>query len=161
MDSLLLANLLNFVHKCITQRLLHWTSKMSTATTTVPPQSSTGIINSSGAPEYSVISYAKLLKGETDEVASLRKACEREGFFYLDLRQDVKQPHPVEQDVPSVFKAVNEFFKLDDEEKIQYDIDTIAPWKLHGYVISPMSGDSVLSVLILYADTHHLEETQD
>ena len=105
---------------------------MSTATTTIPPRSSTGMINGSGSPEYSVISYAKLLEGEADEVASLRKACEREGFFYLDLRQNVKQPHPVEQDVLSVFKAVNEFFKLDDEEKIQYDIDTIAPWKLHG-----------------------------
>jgi isopenicillin N synthase-like dioxygenase len=117
-------------------------------TTTVLPQSDTGSISGTGAPEYAVISYAKLLSGETDEVTSLRQACERDGFFYLDLRQEVKQPHPIEQDVPSMFKVVNEFFTLNDEEKIQYDIDTIGPWKLHGYVVPPMPGNGALSMLI-------------
>ena len=120
----------------------------TTSTTTVLPPSSTDSISGTGAPEFAVVSYEKLLKGETDEVTSLRQACERDGFFYLDLRQEVKQPHPVEQDVPSVFRVVNEFFKLDDEEKIQYDIDTIAPWKLHGYVVLPMPGDGGLSMVI-------------
>ncbi|KAI1148899.1 putative 2OG-Fe(II) oxygenase family oxidoreductase [Nemania diffusa] len=106
---------------------------MSTTTTIVPPQSSTGPISPGPTPEYSVISYSKILENDTDEVASLRKACERDGFFYLDLRRETQQPHRVEEKVPQVFKIVNEFFKVDEEEKMQYDVDTIAPWKLHGY----------------------------
>lgn len=85
-------------------------------------------------PEYLTIAYEKLLHNDLNELATLRKACERDGFFYIDLRDANKQLHPVENEVPLVFRAVNEFFKMDEKEKNKYDIDTIAPWKLHGYV---------------------------
>ncbi|EPE28436.1 Clavaminate synthase-like protein [Glarea lozoyensis ATCC 20868] len=84
-------------------------------------------------PEYLTIAYEKLLHNDLNELATLRKACERDGFFYIDLRDANKQLHPVENEVPLVFKAVNEFFKMDEKEKNNYDIDTIAPWKLHGH----------------------------
>jgi len=112
--------------------------QMSTTTTTtttsaaaLPPEAPP---QPGPTPEYSVISYSKLLSKDSDEIASLRTACERDGFFYLDLRgsQGEDKKHEVEEKVPRVFKVVNEFFKLDDEEKMKYDIDTIAPWKLHG-----------------------------
>ncbi|KAI0391238.1 putative 2OG-Fe(II) oxygenase family oxidoreductase [Xylariaceae sp. FL0594] len=115
---------------------------MSTTTTTttaptfiLPPEAPP---HPGSTPEYSVISYAKLLSKSPSEIAALRTACERDGFFYLNLRGSQgdageDKEHTVEDKVPRVFKIVNEFFKLDDEEKMSYDIDTIAPWKLHGY----------------------------
>lgn len=84
--------------------------------------------------DFATISYAKIAQGDANELASLRKACEQDGFWYLDLYRGNGEPMPAVQDVPSVFKVVHDFFDLESEEKIKYDVDVIGPWKLNGYV---------------------------
>lgn len=84
--------------------------------------------------DLKVISYSKIVQGDADELDTLRKACEEHGFWYLDLNSQNGDPISVVQNVPSVFKIVEEFFDLEDAEKTRYDVDEIGPWKLNGYV---------------------------
>lgn len=84
--------------------------------------------------DFTTISYAKIVQGDADELTSLRKACEQEGFWYLDLRGENREPIQAVKDVPVVLKVLDEFFQLEREEKMKYDVDEIGPWKLNGYV---------------------------
>lgn len=111
---------------------------METLTTTTTAQT----ITKTTTVDFAIISYAKLAQGDADELASLRKVCEQDGFFYLDLRIETRESISAVCDVPSVFKIVNEFFELKNEEKLSYDVDEIGPWKLNGCVLKNSSGSA-------------------
>ncbi|OAP62554.1 hypothetical protein AYL99_01781 [Fonsecaea erecta] len=106
----------------------------TTATTTVTaPQTSECITNITEDADFATISYAKLRNADADELVALRKACEQDGFWYLDLRDENEVSGVVVQDVHEVYKIAGDFFALDDDEKMAYDIDLINAWKLNGY----------------------------
>ncbi|KAH9904938.1 putative 2OG-Fe(II) oxygenase family oxidoreductase [Xylariomycetidae sp. FL2044] len=109
---------------------------MTTTITTSKTASAINSINSNpvtAADHFSTISYEKLVSGDAEELAAVYQASERDGFWYLDLQGQKGEPNPVVADVQTAFKIVAEFFALADEEKINYDIDQIGPWKLNGY----------------------------
>ena len=105
---------------------------MSTTTSTTTT-AKTGTTTIKSTFEFPAISLTKIIKRDRDELAILLKACEQVGFWYLDLRGVDKEPTLAVQDVPAVFKAVEEFFELESDEKMKYDVDAIGPWKLNGY----------------------------
>ncbi|KAF5538577.1 Clavaminate synthase [Fusarium napiforme] len=83
--------------------------------------------------DFTTISYTRIKQGNASELSALRRACEKDGFLYLDLQNADGEAIPVIKEVPLVYKGVNNFFQLDEDEKIKYDVDTIGPWKLNGY----------------------------
>ncbi|KAF5982430.1 Clavaminate synthase [Fusarium coicis] len=83
--------------------------------------------------DFTTISYTRIKQGNARELHALRRACEKDGFLYLDLQNADGEAIPVIKEVPLVYKAVNNFFQLDEDEKMKYDVDTIGPWKLNGY----------------------------
>lgn len=98
---------------------------------------------------FATISYANIIQGDAYALASLRKACEQDGFWYLDLREMNGEPMRAVQDVPCAFKAVDEFFELESEEKTKYDVDVIGPWKLNGCVFTYLYLCRVITVTLL------------
>ncbi|KAF5637297.1 Clavaminate synthase [Fusarium tjaetaba] len=83
--------------------------------------------------DFTTISYTRIKQGNANELAALLRACEKDGFLYLDLRNTDAEAIPVIKEVPLLYKGVNNFFQLDEDEKMKYDVDTIGPWKLNGY----------------------------
>lgn len=108
-------------------------STTTTITTTCAPGA-----NFTASADYPTISYVKLLAGDANESLAIHQACQRDGFCYLDLSTPGHEPNPITQGVQSAFKIAKEFFDLEDEEKLKFDIDAIGPWKLNGYVPSLM-----------------------
>ncbi|KAL9122935.1 MAG: hypothetical protein Q9187_000511 [Circinaria calcarea] len=104
---------------------------MSTTTSTTTT-AKTGTTTIKSTFEFPTISLTKIIKRDRDELAILLKACEQVGFWYLDLRGVDEEPTLAVQDVPTLFKAVEEFFELESDEKMKYDVDAIGPCKLNG-----------------------------
>ncbi|KLP21074.1 naringenin,2-oxoglutarate 3-dioxygenase [Fusarium fujikuroi] len=90
-------------------------------------------VSSPESADFTTISYPRIKQGNANELSALRRACEKDGFLYLDLQSANEEPTPVTQEIPLVYKAVNNFFQLDEDTKMKYDVDTIGPWKLNGY----------------------------
>lgn len=84
--------------------------------------------------DFATISHAKLVKRDAKELNAMRKACEQDGFWYLDLRAENGAPPLLEQEASTVYQLAEDFFNLADDEKIKFDVDKIGPWKLNGYV---------------------------
>jgi isopenicillin N synthase-like dioxygenase len=82
---------------------------------------------------FATISFAKVVQGDAHELATLHAAACRNGFFYLDLHETGTSS--VLQDVQATYSSVGKFFALDSEDKIQFDIDEIGPYKLNGYEV--------------------------
>lgn len=66
------------------------------------------------------LSLAKLLAGDSAEYERLFQASVEIGFFYLDLENSAYGASLL-QDADSLFRVGEELFKLDLEEKKQYD----------------------------------------
>jgi isopenicillin N synthase-like dioxygenase len=96
--------------------------------------------------DFTTISYTRIKQGNARELSALRRACEKDGFLYLDLQNADGEAIPVIKEVPLVYKAVKNFFQLDEDEKMKYDVDAIGPWKLNGCV-HPQLGTSFACVL--------------
>ncbi|KAM0349695.1 hypothetical protein ACHAPU_003524 [Fusarium lateritium] len=103
---------------------------MSTTTIT---STTTKVPSRLASADFTTVSYIKIKQRDINELAALKRACEKDGFLYLDLHGTDGDPMSVTHDVPLVYKAVHNFFQLDNEEKMKHDVDTIGPWKLNGY----------------------------
>lgn len=107
--------------------------------TTATITKTTGVASPESA-DFTTISYTKIKQGNANELSALRRACEKDGFLYLDLQSANEEPISVIQEVPLVYKAVNKFFQLDEDTKMKYDVDTIGLWKLNGCVHHQLCG---------------------
>ena len=90
-----------------------------------------------GAPvaDLNTIHLGQLQAGNAEQSAKLFRACKEHGFFYLDLQ------HPDNntflKSIDNLFALSEEFFDLDIEEKLAYDVDKLSEMKVNGYVFGP------------------------
>lgn len=80
------------------------------------------------------VSLHKLLEKDADEVSALQRAFTDLGFVYLDLHGHKDHEGLILPRIETVLKIAAEYFSLDVEEKLKFDIDKIGDFKLHGYV---------------------------
>ncbi|KAF4502785.1 Clavaminate synthase [Fusarium agapanthi] len=92
----------------------------------------TTAVTSPESADFTTISYTRIKQGNANELSALRRTCEKDGFLYLELQSANGELMPATQEVPLVYKAVNKFFQLDEDEKMKYDVDKIGSWKLNG-----------------------------
>lgn len=85
-------------------------------------------------PDFLTVDYQRLVEVDAAHLKLLRTACERDGFFYLDLSQQ----DTLLGDVQKAMGIAQRFFELDEEKKLEYDIDLIGPWKLSGCVCTKL-----------------------
>ncbi|KAF5017669.1 hypothetical protein F66182_10384 [Fusarium sp. NRRL 66182] len=103
------------------------------------------------------ISLRKLLSCDKDEVKRLVDACEKIGFFYLDL-QDAGSVSLILDDADELFAISKEFYNLSLEEKMKYDFSaqkSYFGYKAQGAVVVDSAGtrdrNESYNVLILVA----------
>ena len=77
------------------------------------------------------IDNKRLQDGDEKEAAKLIKAAKEDGVFYLDLRDE--RFTAMRETVEEVYTFSKELFDLDEEKKMEYDIDRLGRYKLHGY----------------------------
>ena len=73
------------------------------------------------------ISLKKLIGHDEEEIKRLMDACEDNGFFYLDVQEE-ESYSSIFSDINILFKAGEEFFALDFEEKKKYDFSAKTPY---------------------------------
>ncbi|MCJ1319190.1 hypothetical protein MMC15_004523 [Xylographa vitiligo] len=80
-----------------------------------------------------MVNYKRLAANDINEAEKLFRACQTDGFFYLDLYDPDDQI--VLNSVDDVYALARSLFTLDDAEKLIYDVDKLGEMKLNGYII--------------------------
>ncbi|KAI8625005.1 2OG-Fe(II) oxygenase family oxidoreductase [Xylariaceae sp. FL1651] len=79
------------------------------------------------------IYYSKLKQKDDKEILALKQAFETWGFAYLDLTDQKDDSGSLLCNMEKAFYVAKQFFSLDKQEKVKFDIDKIGPYKLNGY----------------------------
>ena len=101
--------------------------------------------------ELQMVNYKRLAANDINEAEKLFRACQTDGFFYLDLYDPDDQI--VLNSVDDVYALARSLFTLDDAEKLIYDVDKLGEMKLNGYIILTAPILLVNSVVSLSADS--------
>lgn len=83
--------------------------------------------------ELETINFSELLSAQPDEINKLRKCCEKDGFFYLDL-DDIEGKRML-KDHQRLLALMRRFFKWPDNQKEEFGLLSLD----HGYDLPPPS----------------------
>ena|SRR5436190_9825112 len=92
---------------------------------------------SSPVADLYTIHLGQLQAGNAEESEKLFHACKKHGFFYLDLEN--RDNDSFWKGIDDVYALSEEFFDLDIEEKLAYDVDKLSEMKVNGYVCKPLN----------------------
>ncbi|KAL9073553.1 MAG: hypothetical protein Q9157_004700 [Trypethelium eluteriae] len=89
-------------------------------------------LNSSSKVNLKIIGLQNLLKEDKHEYTKLLQAVKEEGFFYLDFRQ-IDHGAAMLNTIERMFKFQEDLFNLPQDQKMNYDVDSLSYMKLNGY----------------------------
>ena len=109
-----------------------------------------GLAKISPVAELQVINYKRLAANDLGEAEKLFRACQTDGFFYLDL--DNPDDQIALNSVDDVYALAKALFALDEAEKLKYDVDKLGEMKLNGYTFLNSLLRPVTSVVSMSAN---------
>ena len=80
--------------------------------------------------QLKTIHVGRLFEGDKEESSKLFQAVKDDGVFYLDLQSP--QIQGIMDRVDEIFAFSKDLFSLNEEEKLEYDIDKLSRLKMNG-----------------------------